>query len=353
MKNNAPCAWNIIDRKTAWILENISSDTLISFRIRLARNLCGFPFPHNMTRQQAESVEKTITETLLSYRNGGQEVFIIQMNGISEIEKGFLFERHMISEELTDNHLPCSAVIFPREKISLMINEEDHLRIQTFCSGILPEDALASADKLDDYLGYKLPYAFSEKLGFLTACPTNIGTGLRASAILHIPALLTTGRAQVLFKDAEKNGTMVRGFYGEGSENMGGFYQVSSKETTGRNEKEIIENLQIVVNLIEKEEEESFSLISCRKKSAILRSLRKILEKRTMPSSVFFTLFSKLVLAKKLGIADFDIKMLRGLFFQVLPYHLQYSLGKKMSPEKRDAERSRIVRKQLRSLLNV
>lgn len=355
MEDTKLLAWNIVGKRTGWFFKNIASGTVISSRVRLARNLWKFPFPHNMTSEQAEEVEKTVLKSIFDYRDAGDEMFIIKTSDISDIEKGFLVERHMISEEFSENHLSCSAVIFPKEKLSIMINEEDHIRIQGMQPGLSLGKALASANKLDDFLGSGLNYAFSEKLGFLSSCPTNIGTGLRASALLHIPALLALRKERELFEEAEKRKIMVRGFYGEGSEPLGCFYQLSSKETTGMSEKEIIENLQNMVNLTEEAEKESLLLLAGKdkKKAAIAAAIEKALNNSGLASEKFFVLFSKLVLAKKLGILDIEEKKLSALFQEVLPFHMQLKKGKKMAPEERDAARGASLRKKIRRCADV
>lgn len=352
-KNDA-CCWEAVERNTSWVLERAASATVVSSRIRIARNLSGFPFPHNMTFRQAVEAENEVWRAFLGFRSSGREIYMLEMNALSEMEKGFLCERHMVSREFTRSSMPCSVAIFPGEKISVMVNEEDHLRIQSFRPGERLDEALLDADRLDDHLGGQLSYAFSGRLGFLTSCPTNIGTGLRASVILHVPGLDVSGRGKEVMKEAGKQGVLVRGFYGEGSRSMGSFYQVSTRETTGKDEKEIIENLQVVVNLTVREESKALLLLSnSKEKMEMERSLKRRLRSSTLSSYAFFSLFSRLVLARKLGIAGFDTEKIGRFLHCALPNHMQIKAGRKMSPEERDEERGRMVRERLRRCIDV
>ncbi|MBC8079292.1 MAG: protein arginine kinase [Gorillibacterium sp.] len=226
-------------------------DIVISSRIRLARNLRGFPFPMLATSEQSgELMERARImiddEDLLSI----SEFSLILLSEISELEKRVLVEKHLISPNLANESRNGAVILNKHESISIMVNEEDHLRFQCLTPGFQIREAWDMANQIDDIFESKLNYAFEEKRGFLTSCPTNVGTGLRASVMIHLPALVMTQQISRILSAITQVGLAVRGIYGEGSEVSGNLFQISNQITLGQSEEEIIDNLYGVVRQI-------------------------------------------------------------------------------------------------------
>ena len=219
------------------------SRVVVSSRVRLARNLKDYPFPNKIDEHQAselvDRVVRTVKEGNTVLKDNLTPVII---KNKSMLEKEVLLEKHLISKELL-NENNGAALIQEDETISIMINEEDHLRIQVLMKGLSLLEAYDLCDKVDDVLEERLKYAFSENLGYLTACPTNIGTGLRASVMLHLPALVELGYMGGILESAGQIGLAVRGLYGEGTKSIGSLFQISNQLTLGRKEEEIVGNI--------------------------------------------------------------------------------------------------------------
>ncbi len=225
---------------------------IISSRIRLARNLKNYPFPHRLSQGKAKEVVERVREALAPVRNSFKEVKPCDLDRVTEL---YLVENHIISPDMTKNK---SSVLFAQNdgKAQILVNEEDHVRIQTVFEGDAINEAYELANRLDDLLYEQLDFAFSEKYGYLTACLTNTGTGLRASYMLHLPMLEKTDNIKALQNEVARFGMVIRGVYGEGSEPLGSLYQVSNQITLGKSEREIIEDIKNVSKQIIKKEEE-------------------------------------------------------------------------------------------------
>lgn len=220
------------------------SDTVISSRIRLARNLRDYPFPHLLNLQQKNEIANKIKNALDNSNSYIAKNFnFINMSQLKDYEANSLVERHIISPVFAKNRAGKYLMISDDESISIMINEEDHLRIQVLSEGLSLKEAYETADKIDTLLDNELGFAFHEKLGYLTQCPTNLGTGLRASVMLHLPALQTAGSTNRLADNLSKIGLTLRGTYGEGSEVKSSIYQLSNQVTLGLSEETAIDNL--------------------------------------------------------------------------------------------------------------
>src|SRR5437764_14386130 len=222
------------------------SDIVISSRIRLARNLAAFPFTNRATAHQKGEIEALLRERIakleldptLSYLN---------VPALSPLDRQLLVERQLISRELAVAEGPRGGAVGPRETVSLMVNEEDHLRLQVMRSGFSLDEAWSDIDRVDDLLEQRVSYAFSEEFGYLTACPTNVGTGMRSSVMLHLPALVLTKQIEKAFRALQKITLAVRGLYGEGSRASGDFYQISNQVTLGKTEATILTDLRDVI----------------------------------------------------------------------------------------------------------
>lgn len=345
-------AWNVIEKRTRWVFEKIPYNNVITSRVRVARNLKGFPFPHNMTYPQAKEVENIILKNIVKHPSN--EIFIIKTDRIDEIERQLLIERRIISREFTETDLTSSVIILPVHRVSIMINEEDHLRIQSIQPGFNLKKAFREVWKIDDFFDERVEYAFSSDIGYLTACPTNVGTSLRASVLLHLPALSVLKRIKRIFSAIEDIDIMVRGFYGEGSQPSGNIFQITTRETAGKNERQIIEELEAVVKVILDEEEKAVNDVKKNKtiKEKINMKIREIKEYESITSEEFLYSFSLLCLGKKIGMVEISDRILRNLIMAILPGHLQFNEKKKISPLTRDVERGKIIKKKLGRILN-
>ena len=227
------------------------SDVVISSRIRLARNLNSNPFPMLATNQQSKEVSDQILDSIRQPEfNHIGALESIHLDELNELEKRVLVEKHLISPNLANEARNGAVILSENESVSIMINEEDHLRIQCLYPGFQIKEAWDLANQIDDYFEAKLDYAFDEQRGFLTSCPTNVGTGLRASVMMHLPALVLTQQINRILSAISQVGLAVRGLYGEGSEAIGNIFQISNQITLGQSEEEIIDNLYGVAKQI-------------------------------------------------------------------------------------------------------
>ena len=230
---------------------------IISSRVRLARNLKKYNFYSKLTGSEAEKMINDVKNSILDERTAfGQQFKYAAVNKMNQNEKFAMVEKHIISPELMKSDKPCGVIYKDDETISIMLNEEDHIRIQAISPGDNIEEAFDTADKIDNLIEESVEFAFSEKYGYLTSCPTNVGTGLRASYMMHLPELERTGQIRNVIQAISKFGITVRGIYGEGSEAMGSVYQVSNQVTLGQSESEIINNLKKVAAIIVQREQE-------------------------------------------------------------------------------------------------
>ncbi|HHK40888.1 MAG TPA: protein arginine kinase, partial [Planctomycetaceae bacterium] len=236
--------------------EGPDSGIVISTRIRLARNLAGHRFVRKCSPAERERIEAEVREVIQdSPRLKAMAYFDVSQ--LAPLDRQLLVERQLISRELSEGEGARAVAIDPEERSTVMVNEEDHLRIQGMHSGFDLESAWNHINELDDTLEAHLPYAFHDRLGYLTACPTNVGTGMRVSVMLHLPALVMVGQLDRLFRSLQKLNLAVRGLYGEGSQAMGDFYQISNQVTLGKSERELMEQIQRVVPAIIEYEEKA------------------------------------------------------------------------------------------------
>lgn len=332
--------------------EKSNNGIIISSRVRLARNLKKYNFYNKLSAEDAEKMIEEVKNSILGSRTVfGEQFKYIPINKLDENEKFSMVERHIISPELMRNNKPCGVLVKDDETISIMLNEEDHIRIQAIAAGDNIDEAYDTADKIDNLIEESVEYAFSEKFGYLTSCPTNVGTGLRASYMMHLPQLERTGQIRSLTQAISKFGITVRGIYGEGSEAMGSIYQVSNQVTLGQSEREIIENLKKVVSTIVQREQELEKNAYARAKDdvedkvwrsyGILKTARKISAKEAMQ------MLSNLMEAKNMGVdpmPDVNIRPVE-LMINIQPAIIQTTNGKDMTPEERDKARADYIRK--------
>src|SRR5436190_2011289 len=222
------------------------SDIVISSRIRLARNLAAFPFTNRASGHQKGEIEALLRDRI-GKLDVDPKLSYLNVPGLSPLDRQFLVERQLISRELASSEGPRGVALAPHETVSLMVNEEDHLRLQVMRSGFALDEAWQDIDRVDDLLEQRVSYAFSEDFGYLTACPTNVGTGMRSSVMLHLPALVLTKQIEKVFRALQKINLAVRGLYGEGSRASGDFYQISNQVTLGKSETTILGEIREVI----------------------------------------------------------------------------------------------------------
>src|SRR5437588_1577177 len=222
------------------------SDIVISSRIRLARNLAAFPFTNRANAHQKGEIEALLRERIAKLEME-PKLSYLNVPGLSTLDRQFLVERQLISRELAGSEGPRGVALGPHETVSLMVNEEDQLRLQVMRSGFALDEAWQDIDRVDDLLEQRVSYAFSEEFGYLTACPTNVGTGMRASVMLHLPALVWSKQIEKVFRALQKINLAVRGLYGEGSRASGDFYQISNQVTLGKSETQILNEIHGVI----------------------------------------------------------------------------------------------------------
>ncbi|MDY6827113.1 MAG: protein arginine kinase [Bacillota bacterium] len=326
-------------------------DIVISSRVRLARNLEGQPFPCLAADEITAAILKQV-EDMVSGQNGFADFSFQMMEKTPVLEKQALVEKHLISPLLARGAKNGAVLLSKDEALSIMINEEDHLRIQAILPGLQTEEALKMANRCDDQLEKPLRYAFDEQYGYLTACPTNLGTGLRASVMLHLPALIMTGQVNRFLGVLSQVGLAVRGLYGEGSEIVGNLVQISNQVTLGQNENEIIGNLNSVMRQVIEQEQEARQALLDKKRAELAdrawRSLGLLKYAQVMSSHEAIQLISDLRLGFDLGlIKTVDHKLLNELLVLIRPGCLQLLAGKELSTAERNLERPVQIKKAL------
>src|SRR2546421_11285447 len=328
------------------------SEIVISSRIRLARNIVGTHFLTRCTRHQRQALETRIRDTILNSQIA-PEVFYVDLDAAPEIDRQLLVERHLISKPHAAAEGARGVAIAENETVSIMVNEEDHLRIQVLRSGLQLEEAWEQITKVDDKLEASLDYAFHSRFGYLTACPTNVGTGIRVSVMLHLPALKLTGEIEKVFRAAKDMRLAVRGLYGEGTEATGDFYQISNQTTLGKSEDEIISDFKhlVIPKIIEYEHHARKTLVNDRTVALddkCCRALGTLRTARLMASEEVLSLLSHLRMGINLGrIKEIDIRTINELFLLSQPAHLQKLQGKKLEGDLRRAVRADFIRHKL------
>ncbi len=321
------------------------NDIVLSTRIRLARNLKGIPFPGKMSADDAKKVI-ALTEKALEEMNYTFTKYDMLL--LSENEKQKLVEEHHISPKLAASNLPSCAYISEDENVCIMVNEEDHLRIQCIYAGFEESKAYELISKIDMYLSERLDYAVHEKYGHLTSCLTNVGTGMRISYMLHLPAVVMFKAADSIFSAIGKLGATVRGMYGEGTKSSGFLFQISNQVTLGRDEAEIIKAIsETALSIIEKERELRQELLKQKGlvlEDKIMRSLGTLKSARIMQSKEMMSLLSDVRLGISLGIIDnIDPKDINMLMISTSKAHM--SLEDNIDTAfARDVERARFIR---------
>ena len=328
-----------------------NSDIVMSSRVRLARNLERVPFSHWATKKQAKETLESLGQIVIGVdvlSNG----LNIRMSEIDDVDKQFLFERHLVSREHIVHPEYKSVLIGDKEVISVMMNEEDHLRIQVMQSGFNLQECWRIASRLDDALHKRAKFAFNPEFGYLTACPTNTGTGLRASVMLHLPALVMTKQISRVLHAITKLGMTARGLYGEGTEAEGNFFQISNQITLGSAEEDLIDNLERIIRQVTGHEENARKTLMKQNREVlqdkIWRANGTLCSAHIMNTKETMGLLSMVRLGVDIGlITDIDRRAVNELFILTQPAHLQKIEGRLLSSAQRDVKRANLIRRRL------
>ncbi len=330
-----------------WYLQNgKEADVVISSRIRFARNLSGFPFITKCKEQDLQQIEEKVKDITT---NLGYGIRFLRLKDIDDITKMSLVEKHIISPNFALRQDDEGAILInDDENISIMINEEDHLRIQILGAGFDVDNLMNLAIEVDEKLQKNLDFAYSKKYGFLTACPTNVGTGVRVSVMVHLPGLTKTGNIQKILEVISNFGMNIRGIYGEGTKAYGDMYQISNKQTLGISEKEIIKNLKAIVEKIIEQERTARKILakeSIKLEDSVYRAYGILVNCKTISSEEARELLSSVKLGTDMGIIkELDDLKVNKLYLYTKPANLQKYLGEKIESYERDIKRAEVIK---------
>lgn len=333
-----------------WYKEEQENSVAFSTRIRLARNLAGYPFPHTANTEDKVKIIKLVHDALMksdiAKENNLKQLDLTELN---DVDIYSLVEKHLISPGFVNDREGKSVIVSADEKISIMINEEDHIRIQILSTNLDFENSLKIANDIDDVFDKNLEYAFSDTLGFLTQCPTNLGTGLRASVMLHLPALEAGRYIDRLNSTISKLGLTIRGTFGEGSDVKGSFYQISNQVTLGISEEVAIENLKSIVGqIIAQEENARIQMFSDRDViiDKVKRAAATLKNAHILSSDELLNLSSIVRLGIAMGIInDISIKAINILMFEMGSAAIMAKYKKMLDPRERDLIRAKLQKK--------
>lgn len=327
------------------------SNEVISTRVRLARNLKNYPFPCRLSEQGRKKVIEKVTSAIRDSNSSIASDFnLIKLDDLTEAQGVSLVERHLVSPEFISETEGRALLLSKDESMSIMINEEDHIRLQVITDGLSLEQAYDTADKLDTLLDENLEFAFDDKLGYLTQCPTNLGTGMRASVMLHLPALEKSRTISRIAGNLSKLGLTIRGAYGEGSEPSGSLYQLSNQVTLGISEKAAIENLENITKQLVSQERQARERLakSIDIQDSVSRSLGLLKSAMVMTHDEALKLLSNVRFGILSGqIKDVTAEVVDSLMEKIEPATLMVNSGKNLSAQERDIERAKILREAL------
>ena len=343
---------NILTNTGEWLRgDGPHSQIVVSSRVRLARNLRGFAFPGWAKKAERLAILDAVKPAVEALPEMA-EAFSVYSQDLSALEKQVLVERHLISREHAAKGVGSAVVMNRKQTISLMINEEDHLRMQGIRAGLQLRNVFKMIDKLDSQLEERLDLAFSPQLGYLTACPTNVGTGMRGSAMVHLPALVLSEQINQVIQAVNKIGLAVRGLYGEGTEALGNLFQVSNQTTLGEKEEEIIERLNKVILQIIEHEQNARQMLLQKKPNTLLDHIGRgygiLRHAYCMSSKEALNLLSFMKLGIDLAFFPESYRQpIDELFMETQPAHLQKGTPQKLAAEERDTLRAEIIRAKL------
>ncbi len=340
-------------RAGSWLkAEGPLAGIVISSRVRLARNLAGYPFLSRCDHQQRLEIQDFLRQQMSSLEMA-EPLAYINIDEAEDLDQQLLVERHLISRQHAEANGARGMAYSVSETISIMINEEDHLRLQALRPGLQLDEAWQEVDGLDDLFEGKMDYAFSSRLGYLTACPTNVGTGIRVSVMLHLPGLKMSGQLEKVVRSARDMRLAVRGLHGEGTQAAGDFYQVSNQRTLGASEQQIIDEFknEVVPKIVDYEQKTREKLLAQHVHfvdDKAFRALGALQNARTISSEESLELLSHLRMGVTLGrVSGVELDTLNDLFLQTQPAHLQQIANRTMSAEERGVVRANCIRQKL------
>lgn len=341
-----------------------ASDVVMSSRVRLARNIAGFPFTPQASRIDRAQILDACKARILGMETTAPARFMwVDLHKVQREDRDLLVERQLMSRQHARGKLSTGqggldeprgvAVLVPDERVSIMVNEEDHIRLQTIKSGLALGACLREANELDDLIEQGMDYAFHPRFGYLTACPTNVGTGLRLSVMLHLPGLKMTSELEKVRRAAHDMGLAVRGFYGEGSESPGDFYQLSNQTTLGKSDEMLLREMEheIIPRVVGYERAARKNLINHRREQLedqVWRALGTLRAARLMKTEEAMELLSLARLGVITGLVrEVPIEHVHALLLGVQPTHLQRTLGRSLTQQQRRLERATLIRNKL------
>jgi protein arginine kinase len=345
---------NLVETTADWLKGDAEqgSSIVLSSRMRLARNLVGYAFPTWAKKAEREKVLSVVKPAVLELAPMKNPLVAESMENFSVLDKQILVEQHLISREHAAKSGGSGVVVNHDRSLSIMIDEEDHLRMQAFKPGLQLDAVWKMIDKVDTELDEKLHFAFSDRYGYLTACPTNVGTGMRASAMLHLPALVLADQINPIVQAVGKLGLAVRGLYGEGTEALGNLFQVSNQMTLGESEAEIIERLnKVITQIVEHEENARATLLEKSPRvvaDQVGRAYGVLTNCRSISSKEALNLLSLIRLGTEMEIFMKEAStIVNELMIVTQPAHLQFHCEQKLSAEDRDGLRADLIREKL------
>lgn len=331
-----------------------NQDVIITSRIRLARNIRKYAFPGKISETAAKQLIEEVKDVVLNASAVIAPNFeCYNLHELSLNDKLAMVEEHLISPQLLKKQMPCAVILYRELGLSILINEEDHLRIQCITEGMQLEEAYQLANKIDDLIEEKLTYAYSDRFGYLTTCPTNVGTGLRASYMLHLPALEAYGQLSIILQAIGKFGLTVRGMYGEGTEAHGSIFQISNQITLGVSEEEIMSNLTNITKQVTEQERQvrtkQLEGDPLQFKDKIYRSFGILRYAKILTAKEAMTLLSDVKVGMELGLIDLKDSTLNiyKLMTNIQPANLQKRKGTELNSRDRDVQRASYIQQQL------
>jgi len=343
---------DLLKKKAEWLKgEGPHSNIAISTRVRIARNIRGHIYFNRADDAQREETFNAVL-ALIDKSMYLKKRLNIMLRDVSDLDRLFLVERHLMSREHMQDTAYKALIVEEKETVSVMVNEEDHIRLQVISSGFNIADSWRIVDEIDTELSGYMPFDYSNRFGYLTSCPTNTGTGLRASVMLHLSALALTGQMDNVFDAISKLGMTIRGFYGEGTEALGDFFQISNQVALGHSEMDILDNLErIIGKIIAREEETRADLMKNTRQEIsdrIHRSYGTLRAARIITSSETVKLLSAIRLGADMGLMkDMDIAGINEVLILTQPAHLQKISGREIAPYERDIKRADLIRRKL------
>lgn len=334
-----------------WIENSDDKSIILSSRVRLARNIKDKSFPNRLSIDEGREIVKSVEEAFYTSDELKEEFETIHLWEKNDEENMSFLEKHLISSNLLNSKDKSAFICKKDGTVSIMINEEDHIRMQCIYGGMAIREAYEEINAIDDKLEEKLEVPFDERLGYITACPTNLGTGMRASVMIHLPALAANNQIQGIINALTQVGMTIRGLYGEGSKGYGNIYQISNQITLGVSEEDIINNIEAITSQLVNQELELREKMKAQYKSEledkIWRSLGILKTARILTTQEALNLLSNVRMGKEMGIIENEGIGMNKILVNVQPATLQLSYGRELSPKERDIERARLVRESL------